>query len=56
MIYRELCKEKVNAKKELCTTIEQSSLSDSQKHSLLDVNNNITCLGTFTLDQMIMSE
>ena len=54
MIYRELSEKRIVVKKELCTTIEQSSLSDSQKHSLLDVNNNAACLGKIYLTAIVV--
>ena len=44
-IYREQCQEKEKAMKELSLALEQSSLSDSQKQALLDVNNDDICHG-----------
>lgn len=43
--YRELCKEELKAKKELCLTVENSVLSESKKKALLDLDNNEICLG-----------
>lgn len=44
-LYRELSQDKLKTKRDLCLTIEQTSLSDTQKQSILDMNNHATCLG-----------
>lgn len=44
-MYRDLCQREQQAKAELLSTIEQSTLSESQKKSLFDPNNNNTCHG-----------